>query len=116
MTTTAKHIKLDSLVKLAQSLGLQVEVEINSSEFGEFASAIIRRPQWDADNMLALIRNSERVYVTSYFSAFTKRNRLGYKSTGWSLADDQTLTASQAIYAVERLAAGMDVYSNQAAA
>lgn len=112
MNTTAKHTKFDSLVRHAEALGLTVDVQIDSNEFGEFASAIIRRPVWDADNMLALIRNSERLFVTSYFSAFTKRNRMAYKSTGWKLADDRTLTASQIGYAIDSMARDLDVYSN----
>jgi len=116
MTTTAKHTKFDSLVRKAQALGLEVEVKVEASEFGEFASAIISRPQWDADNMLAIIRNADRLMVTSFFSASTKRNRLGFKAWGFTSADDRTLTAQRASFTIDHMALDLDVYSNNSVA
>lgn len=60
---TTAGAKFDAWVAEARALGLEVEIEVNSTGYLDSVSAEIRRPQVEERNMLDVVRNHESVHL-----------------------------------------------------
>lgn len=81
-----QNVKVRRVVEQARALGLVVEFESRDYGIEAFVSehAVIRRPHWDAPNLLAQVYNSEFLTVHGLKSKGTKMfaTRYGFCDTG----------------------------------